>query len=360
MMVQDNLLEPTTLTPLAVGCIWKVLDTYGALPVSYICRILAHAGLVQRLYAVVKQLASIDRQQQQQRGIGSGGVARMPAAGGLKLHHLHSPSSPSVFGQVFVPGLGIEAPDAAAVSPDAPPQASTADASKKANMSKEVGLAGMAECYVWCLRAGVRHLLRSPGMLLAVIQSPSNQASIAADRGLLQLCLSLRRMADSTLRSAIFVPAGMDELQHRRALSLGDSAAAAALAAAATGDQDKNPTQGERLMETSLDLLLVLAHGDTVVKNVMCSRDNLQHLLDLLQRLQDPEHLLKVSARCCHVGCCEAALVLVGQHKAMDMLVRSWVHLVQSSARRVSSWTCWSCYERGCALLPYNGLLSVC
>lgn len=85
--------------------------------------------------------------------------------------------------------------------------------------------------------------------------------------------------------------AGMDELQHRRALSVGDSVASAALGSAA---QDKNPTQGERLMETSLDLLLVMAYGDSVVKSVMCSRDNLQHLLDLLQRLQQPGQLLKV------------------------------------------------------------------
>lgn len=87
------------------------------------------------------------------------------------------------------------------------------------------------------------------------------------------------------------VAAGMDELQHRRALSVGDSAASAALTSAS---KDKLPTQGERLMDTSLDLLLVMAYGDSVVKGVMCSRDNLQHLLDLLQRLQQPRQLLKV------------------------------------------------------------------
>lgn len=82
----------------------------------------------------------------------------------------------------------------------------------------------------------------------------------------------------------------MDELQHRRALSVGDAALAAILPA----DKDKLPTQGERLMETSLDLLLVMAYGDSVVKSIMCSRDNLQPLLELLQRLHQPQHVLKV------------------------------------------------------------------
>lgn len=102
----------------------------------------------------------------------------------------------------------------------------------------------------------------------------------------------------------------MDELQHRRAMSVGNSTASAALTAAA---QDKTPSQGERLMETSLDLLLVMAHGDSVVKGVMCSRDNLQHLLDLLQRLQQPSHLLKVCKEW-GVSCPGLALSTGSQH----------------------------------------------
>lgn len=148
-MVQDNLLEPTTLTPVAVGCIWKVLDTYGALPVNYICRMLAHAGLVQRLYAVVKQLVNIDRQQRQ-RGIGSGGVPRAAVGDGLKLHHLHSPSSPSVFGQVIVPGLGADSPGASpdaawAAAVDQPAAAAAATDTGRKGIPPKESLAGRSE-----------------------------------------------------------------------------------------------------------------------------------------------------------------------------------------------------------------------
>jgi hypothetical protein len=58
--------------------------------------------------------------------------------------------------------------------------------------------------------------------------------------------------------------------------------------------QQQQPTQAEWLQEKCLDLLLVLAHADSVVKGLMCSKDNLQHLLDLTQKLRPPG-LIKVS-----------------------------------------------------------------
>ena len=95
--------------------------------------------------------------------------------------------------------------------------------------------------------------------------------------------------------------AGTDELQqqqHRRALSNVDdrsSTAAASFSAAAPPGQGQQQTQtrAEWLLERCLQLLLVLAHGDSVVKGCMCGKDNLQHLLDLTQRLREP-YLLKV------------------------------------------------------------------
>lgn len=59
------------------------------------------------------------------------------------------------------------------------------------------------------------------------------------------------------------------------------------------GQQQQQQTRAEWLLERCLQLLLVLAHGDSVVKGLMCSKDNLQHLLDLTQRLREP-YLLKV------------------------------------------------------------------
>lgn len=95
VMVQDNLQDCNTLTPVAVTCIWQVLETYGALPINYICRIFAGAGLVPRLFAVIKQLTSLSRQQQQQqqRGIGSFG-AQGAGAPVTKLQHLNCPLTP--------------------------------------------------------------------------------------------------------------------------------------------------------------------------------------------------------------------------------------------------------------------------
>lgn len=83
---------------------------------------------------------------------------------------------------------------------------------------------------------------------------------------------------------------GLDELQHhRRARSVDENAAAAAAAAGIGGKS----SLADWLLEKSLDLLLVLAHADSVVKGIMCNKDNLQQLLDLTQRLQPPG-LLKV------------------------------------------------------------------
>jgi hypothetical protein len=53
-----------------------------------------------------------------------------------------------------------------------------------------------------------------------------------------------------------------------------------------------------------LDLLLVLAHADSVVKGLMCSKDNLQHLLDLTQKLRSPA-LIKVRLLLCIAQCAD-------------------------------------------------------
>ena len=39
-----------------MACVWRILETYQALPLNYICRLLAQAGLVPRLYHVLKQV----------------------------------------------------------------------------------------------------------------------------------------------------------------------------------------------------------------------------------------------------------------------------------------------------------------
>jgi hypothetical protein len=138
VMVQDNLHDPSTLTLTAVACIWRVLETCGALPLNYTCRIFASAGLIPRLYAVIKQLIALSRQQR--GGCGGGGAYGVVGgvggvAGGLKLHHLHSPSSPSVFGNnAFIPlgsiAIGQAAMSAAAAAADGSGDAAAAAAAR--------------------------------------------------------------------------------------------------------------------------------------------------------------------------------------------------------------------------------------
>lgn len=79
--------------------------------------------------------------------------------------------------------------------------------------------------------------------------------------------------------------------------NINDRSSAAAGAGGGThlqpSQQQQQLTRAEWLQEKCLDLLLVLAHADSVVKGLMCSKDNLQHLLDLTQKLRPPG-LMKV------------------------------------------------------------------
>lgn len=256
-LFSSNLQDCNTLTPVAVACIFKALDTYGPLPMEYMCRILAAAGLIQRLYAVIKQLINLGRQQQQQqqRGMVYGSALSQGAAGGAatgpKLQHLNCPLTPQ--------GLPF----------------SSADFFPLGNF----GVAGRDAPQA---TAGV-----SDGSSDAVAKGKvlgGRKGSPAVESGL----------------------AGTDELQqqqHRRAISSVDdrsSTAAGGMGSAQASAQagQQQQTRAEWLLERCLQLLLVLAHGDSVVKGLMCSKDNLQHLLDLTQRLREP-YLLKVRVCVC-------------------------------------------------------------
>lgn len=46
------------LTQSAVNCIWRVLESYSSLPLNYLCRLLAQAGLVPKLFIVLKQVGT--------------------------------------------------------------------------------------------------------------------------------------------------------------------------------------------------------------------------------------------------------------------------------------------------------------
>jgi hypothetical protein len=151
-MVNDNIHDPASLTYKAVCCIFQVLETYGTLPLNYICRIFAHNGLVQRLYAVIKQIISWQRQQQQRGAGGYASSTASAAAGvsintgggagsllGLKLHHMHSPSAGSVGQQ----GYGQEGQSAAAGGEAA------GSSGRRGGAGRETALAGGAAGTRW-------------------------------------------------------------------------------------------------------------------------------------------------------------------------------------------------------------------
>lgn len=81
-MLNDNPADPPALTFTSMACIWRVFDTFRVLPLAYVCRILAQHGLVQRLYAILKQLYASS-------------YARNNA-GAASWHHVHSPSSAGI------------------------------------------------------------------------------------------------------------------------------------------------------------------------------------------------------------------------------------------------------------------------
>lgn len=85
-VVQDNLAEPASLSPWAVGTLWMVLEVYGPLPLNFLCRTLVQFGLAQRLLAVCKQLsnpqlrAGLAKHQRSPSLVASAGGADGPAS----------------------------------------------------------------------------------------------------------------------------------------------------------------------------------------------------------------------------------------------------------------------------------------
>jgi hypothetical protein len=80
-MVQDNLHDPSSVTPTGIACIWRALEAPSALPINYVCRLLAQAGLIPRLFAVVRQAVSLQARAAAAGPAAGGGVA--PGAAGL-------------------------------------------------------------------------------------------------------------------------------------------------------------------------------------------------------------------------------------------------------------------------------------
>ena len=48
-LIEDNVPEYGKLTSIGVDCIWRLLELHGAGPLNHLCRLLANAGLPNRL-----------------------------------------------------------------------------------------------------------------------------------------------------------------------------------------------------------------------------------------------------------------------------------------------------------------------
>jgi len=48
-LIEDNVAESGKLTGIGVDCIWRVLEVHGTSPLNHLCRLLANAGLPNRL-----------------------------------------------------------------------------------------------------------------------------------------------------------------------------------------------------------------------------------------------------------------------------------------------------------------------
>ncbi len=48
-LIEDNVAESGKLTGIGADCIWRVLEVHGTSPLNHLCRLLANAGLPNRL-----------------------------------------------------------------------------------------------------------------------------------------------------------------------------------------------------------------------------------------------------------------------------------------------------------------------
>jgi hypothetical protein len=252
LMVQDNLQDPSSLTPTGIACTWRALEAPSALPINYVCRLLAQAGLIPRLFSVVRQAVSLrarsDRAQQQ------GGAAAAAAGGGSAAgpRHGHAPSGSLLLGKGWEGGE-----EGAGSAPRSPLS------------SKEAAAPGAAGPEDPQLRLGRSIDSVNPSLHKRTADPDQNGSSgAAATAGGSPLAMSAATAA-----------------QQR----------AVAVASLEVWQLSAAPGQGRTdwALEKCSSLLLVMAHADAAVKATMCSKDGLQSLLDCLQRLQPP-HLVKV------------------------------------------------------------------
>ena len=238
-MVQDNVQDPHSLTYIGVSCIYQVLDAYTCLPVHYIVRILAQANLVGRLHAVIKQLNS---------------YARYQAARAVQ-----SPSGTSPLGPGYSRGT------------------------VPLNPSEGEGAWGGAAAAAGGAQSGKSSpaVDKQVGFTIAVAAADEQSRSQRNGEG-----MGLHR------RGASVDQRGTSVDQNGSASGPNSNGGFPGSSGGLSGSS-VGQSKADWLLEKCVDLLLVLANGDLVVKASMCSKDNIQSLLDCTQRLPMP-HLYKV------------------------------------------------------------------
>ncbi|GFR52579.1 hypothetical protein Agub_g15172 [Astrephomene gubernaculifera] len=237
-MVADSVAsEPSPLSHVAIQCLLQVLQCYATLPLNYICRILAHCGLVPRLYKLLKEVIVARRRMAPQHQA----AAQAAAAAATKAP---APAAAGGAGNGAAAGGGSGALHGRSVSSAAvlsgngsPPQANGVHDGAAAAAGGGGGAA--------------------------------TQAAEAAGGG-----------SSSRPHRAMSLPAG-------------GAATGGAVTAGSIPGATLTYDQVTYLLDKSVYLLVVLSNADGAVKAAMCSHENLLQHLDCLVRLQPP-HLVEL------------------------------------------------------------------
>mmetsp|Transcript_24751 Transcript_24751/g.62835 ORF Transcript_24751/g.62835 Transcript_24751/m.62835 type:complete len:1266 (-) Transcript_24751:519-4316(-) len=246
------------ITQIGMTCIWRLLESYGSLPLNYLCRILAQAGLVPRIFVVLKQtitqLNKIKREGAQAGQAGLGG--RLPSAQQAR-------SLPAA-------AAAGEAAAAAAVS-----AAAAANANPYSTLDPR--------------------LFKSAAMM-GVKGSPS---SLTADPRALRAALQAGSDSDTTTPIVIPYPTNIPYFP--------------------PGALPQDAL--EQLQDQAVTLLLVLSHGDTAIKQFMATKDNLQQHIDCITRIGHPPHLIKALRALRWLTCEHTLLPAIKDAGAISTLV---------------------------------------
>ncbi|KAG2444433.1 hypothetical protein HXX76_001186 [Chlamydomonas incerta] len=269
--------ESLPLSHVAVQCLLQVFQHYATLPLNYMCRIVAHCGLVPRLYALLRDLIE-QRRRTASTAAATAGAATTAAAARLPgLTPQATPQKPAA--AAGGGGGGIVGSSSAGDLVGSPPRPGALGAAAVAAGGGGGGPGG-------------GHHSRSTSSAAVLFGGGAGAGVSHGDNG-----LAARGGAAATVGHG---PAGIGAggaaaAGGVRAMTLPvGGGTGGAMAAAGAGHIPGSALTHEQvcyLLDKSVELLVVLSNADGAVKAAMCAHDCLLRHLDCLGRLQPP-HLV--------------------------------------------------------------------